>query len=136
MLQTAANVILTVIAAQFSVMMVVIAYLLRMYAFALANVFLMNRSLGVSFGQFARRLQPIAFGIAGLALASVGVKSLLLNNHEVVRIAGVVTAGVCGYVLVICLGDKTGLWPGYIRDFWNASKTLFRKSKPADGAAT
>lgn len=136
MLQTAANVILTVIAAQFSVMMVVIAYLLRMYAFALANVFLMNRSLGVSFGQFARRLQPIAFGIAGLALASVGVKSLLLNNHEVVRIAGVVTAGVCGYVLVICLGDKVGLWPGYIRDFWNASKTLFRKSKPADGAAT
>lgn len=136
MLQTLANVILTVIAAQFSVMMVVMAYLLRMYAFALANVFLMNRTLGVNFGQFVRRLQPIAFGIAGLALAGTGVKSLLLHNHEVVRIAGVVTAGVCGYLLVIYLGDKVGFWPGYIRDFWNASKTLFRKSKPADVAAT
>ena len=130
LLQTVSNAVLTGIAAQFSVAMVVIVYLLRMYAFAIWNVYLMNESLTVTWRQFLVRFRPIAFAICGLAATGLAARTVIPSHHEIVRIGIVGLAGAAGYGIVILLGDRAGLWPGYVGEFVKDAKSILRKQAP------
>lgn len=130
LMQTAANVVLTIIAAQISVLAVVTMYLLRMYIFALFNVRLMNISLGVKWRDLADRLRPILAGIVGLSVSGLLARELLPNTHEIIRIFGVAAAGAAGYGLIIVAGDKLHLWPGYVQEFAIAAKSILRRKVP------
>lgn len=134
-IQTAANVALTLIAAQISVLAVVIMYLLRMYVFALINVRLMNISLGVTWREFVYRLRPILAGIVGLSAAGLLTRTLLPETHEIIRIFGVAAAGAAGYAFIIFAGDKLRLWPDYVQEFTTAARSILRRKAPVQAEA-
>lgn len=127
MLQTATNLIFTLIAAQFSVTAVVFAYVVRMYIFAIQNVHLMNQALDVRSKTFLRRLLPILLGSTGLAICGIAAREFMSEALAIPRILVVAVAGAMGYILVILAGDKLGWWPSYLREFRAGARMLSKK---------
>lgn len=135
LLQTIANVILTVAAAQISVTAVVAAYVARMYAFAFWNVLLMNRSTDVRLWAFAKRVWPIMLALCGLVAAGLATRTYAEGEPEVVRVLAVSAAGAVGYLGVLVLGDRLGLWRGFIRRLFEISASVLRRKQAAPIAA-
>ncbi|CAN5277131.1 lipopolysaccharide biosynthesis protein [soil metagenome] len=129
--QTVANLVLTAIAAQYSVIAVVVAYMARMYAFALYNFWLMNRAVDVSFKLVVTRLAPILLATGGLAAAGLGTASFLRDASELLRIVSVAGVGLAAYIAVLILGDILGLWRGLIGRLSAMVTTVLRTRKPA-----
>jgi PST family polysaccharide transporter len=135
LLQTISNVILTVAAAQISVMAVVLAYVARMYAFAAWNVVLMNRSTEVTLGAFVRRIWPILLALCGLVAAGLGARAYAADAPAIVRVLAVSAAGAAGYLGMLILGDRLGLWRGFIGRLFQISSSVLRRKQPAPAAA-
>jgi PST family polysaccharide transporter len=135
LLQTVANVILTVVAAQISVMAVVLAYVTRMYAFAAWNVVLMNRSADVTLGGFVKRIWPMLLALCGLVAAGLGARAYAADAPAIVRVLAVSAAGAAGYLGVLVLGDRLGLWRGFIGRLFQISSSVLRRKQPAPAAA-
>jgi len=135
LLQTISNVILTLVAAQISVTAVVLVYVARMYAFAAWNVLLMNRSTDVTLGSFVKRIWPILLALVGLAAAGLGARAYTASAPELVRLLAVSAAGTAGYLGVLILGDRLGLWRGFIARLLQISASVLRRKQPAPAAA-
>lgn len=135
LLQAISNVILTVAAAQISVMAVVLAYVARMYVFAAWNVLLMNRSTDVTLWAFVKRVRPILLALGGLVAAGLSARAYAAPASELVRLLAVSAAGAVGYLGVLVLGDKLGLWRGFVARLWQISASVLRRKQPAPAAA-
>lgn len=128
-LQTIANLIVTIIAAQFSVLAVVIAYLCRMYAFAFYNLFLMNRILEVRMREFLIRLTPVLCATVGLAVAGIVAHHVAVGWTELPRIIVVALAGVSAYLLILLAGDVGGLWKGFVKRLLELASVIVKRRK-------
>jgi len=135
LLQTVSNVILTVAAAQISVLAVVLAYVARMYAFAAWNVLLMNRSTGVTMGAFLKRIWPILAALCGLVAAGLAARTYAASAPDVVRLLVVSAAGAAGYLGVLIAGDRLGLWRGFVSQLLQISASVLRRKQPAPAVA-
>lgn len=127
--QAMTNVAITIVAAQFSILAVVLAYMARMYAFAAYNMVLMNGKLGVANRAFLLRLLPIVTATAGLAMAGFGVRSLMAGQGELARLCAVGGAGAIAYVGVLFAGDALGLWRGFATGLFGMARNIFRRKK-------
>lgn len=130
-LQTISNAILTVAAAQISVTAVVIVYVARMYAFAIWNVLLMNKATDVTLGGFVKRIWPILLALCGLVAAGIAARAYAAPASELVRILAVSAAGAAAYLAVLILGDKLGLWRGFVGRLLEIAGSVLRRKQPA-----
>jgi PST family polysaccharide transporter len=135
LLQTVSNVLLTVVAAQISVMAVVLTYVARMYAFAVWNVLLMNRSTDVTLIAFVKRIWPILLALTGLVAAGLGARAYTTDASAILRLLAVSAAGVAGYLGVLILGDLLGLWRGFVGRLFQISASVLRRKQPAPAGA-
>lgn len=133
-LQTVANLTVTIIAAQYSVLAVVVAYLCRMYAFAVYNLFLMNRALNVPMRAFVLRLMPIVLATAGLAAAGFVTHHAMLGWTELPRIIAVALTGAVAYCTILLAGDAIGLWRGFIRRLVGLTSVLVKRRAASTAA--
>lgn len=127
--QALTNGVITVIAAQFSVLAVLLAYMARMYAFAAYNMVLMNSKLGVANRVFLLRLLPIVTATAGLAIVGFGVRSLMRGQGEMVRLCVIAAAGAGAYTGILVAGEVLGLWRGFADGLFSMARSVLRRKK-------
>ena len=109
--QLVLTLVLTAIGAQWGVVPVMVAHVLRAYIVSGYNLAALKRHVGFSLQELSARMLPIGAAIAGMAVVVSALKALSLPPWAFIAVATV--CGSAAYVGIFFAGDFLRLWPGY-----------------------
>jgi PST family polysaccharide transporter len=127
--QTAFTIVVIGVAAQFSLLAVVVAHVARIYLFAVINLVIMNRSLGVEARPFLARITPPLAATAIMAAACFACGRVSADWPLLARIAAVAGVGAIVYFGALFAGDRLGVWRGFVADMAALARELLQRRR-------
>jgi O-antigen/teichoic acid export membrane protein len=119
--------LVSIIAAQFSLIAVVLAHVIRVYVFAVLNIRTSNRLLGVKAAEFIKVVLPSVVSAITMAVLCWGVQTGAPGLPALPRLALTVVVGGLAYPSALFLGDRLGLWRGYVKQTIAAARAVLTR---------
>lgn len=112
---------------QFSIEVVLLVHVARVYLFVLLNAIAIRRSLGFTFRNvFARCIGPLTASLLMLA-AVFALRSFDLTHDIYVTLLLEVAVGILIYVLVTAIGELSGIYPANVKSVATLALKKLRK---------